>query len=57
MSARRTPVALVPATHAKRAVTPDADFEVGLAVHLRVTMTPQAVIELWGRFVDGTTLR
>ena len=54
MSPRRTPVSRVPATHAKRVVTPDADFEIGLAQHLRATMTAKAVVELWGRFVDGT---
>lgn len=58
MSARRatlTPVRSVRATHARRVVTPDADFELGLAAHLRAAMTAKAVMELWGRFVDGTT--
>lgn len=54
MSPRRTPVSRLPATHATRVITPDADFEHGLADHLRATMTPKAIVELWGRFVDGT---
>jgi acetyltransferase-like isoleucine patch superfamily enzyme len=55
MSPRRTPVSLLPASHAKRVVVPDADFEHGLAAHLRNTMTPKAILELWGRFVEGTS--
>ena len=54
MSPRRTPVSRLPATHAKRVIVPDADFEHGLAVHLRTTMTAKAIVELWGRFVEGT---
>jgi acetyltransferase-like isoleucine patch superfamily enzyme len=54
MSPRRTPVSRLPAAHAKRIVTPDAAFEHGLADHLRATMTPKAIVELWGRFVEGT---
>jgi acetyltransferase-like isoleucine patch superfamily enzyme len=54
MSPRRTPVSRLPATHARHVVIPDAEFEHGLAAHLRMTMTAKAIIELWGRFVEGT---
>lgn len=54
MSPRRTPVSRLPATHARRPIVPDADFERGLAAHLRATMPPKALTELWGRFVDGS---
>ena len=54
MSPRRTPVSRLPATHARRVIVPDADFERGLAAHLQTTMTPKAIVELWGRFVAGT---
>ncbi len=49
MSPRRTPVSRLPATHAKRVIVPDADFELGLAAYLRTTMTAKAIVELWGR--------
>src|SRR5689334_6004934 len=55
MSPRRTPVSRLPTAHARRPVSPDAEFEPGLAGHLRDTMTPKALVELWGRFVDGTS--
>jgi acetyltransferase-like isoleucine patch superfamily enzyme len=55
MSPRRTPVSLLPAAHAKRVIVPDAEFEPGLASHLRATMTPKTIVELWGRFGDGLT--
>jgi acetyltransferase-like isoleucine patch superfamily enzyme len=53
MSPRRSPVSRLPAAHAQRPITPDAEFELGLAAHLRDTLPPKAVVELWGRFVDG----
>ncbi len=55
MSSRQTPVSRLPATHARRPIVPDAAFESGLATHLRATMTPKAITELWGRCVDGTS--
>ncbi len=53
MSPRRTPVSLLPAAHAKRVIVPDADFEHGLAAHLRTTMTAKTIVELWARFGEG----
>ncbi|MEB2285364.1 MAG: DapH/DapD/GlmU-related protein [Myxococcales bacterium] len=53
MSRRRTPIVRLPATHARRPILPDAEFEHGLAAHLRATMAPKAIVELWARFVDG----
>lgn len=55
MSPRRTPVSRLPALHSHRPIVPDAAFEVGLATHLRDTMTAKAIAELWGRFVEGTS--
>jgi acetyltransferase-like isoleucine patch superfamily enzyme len=55
MSPRRTPVSRLPATHARRPIVPDGAFELGLAAHLRDTMPAKAIVELWGRFVDGTS--
>ncbi len=55
MSPRRRPVSRLPATHAQRPIVPDADFEIGLAAHLRDTMPAKAIVDLWGRFVDGTS--
>ena len=49
------PLRAVRVQHARRVVTPDAEFERGLAAHLRATMTPKAVVELWGRFAHGTS--
>ena len=54
MSPRRTPVSRLPALHTHRPIVPDAPFELGLAAHLRDTMTPKAIVELWARFVEGT---
>lgn len=55
MSPRRASVSRLPASHATRPIVPDGEFERGLAAHLRDTMTAKAVLELWGRFVDGTS--
>lgn len=55
MSPRRASVSRLPASHATRPIVPDGDFERGLASHLRDTMPAKAVLELWGRFVDGTS--
>ncbi len=55
MSPRRTQVSRLPATHARQPIVPDADFELGLAAHLRASMPPKSVLDLWGRFVDGTS--
>ena len=55
MSPRRTPASRLPATHARRPIVPDGDFELGLAAHLRGTMSAKSIVELWGRFVDGTS--
>jgi acetyltransferase-like isoleucine patch superfamily enzyme len=54
MSPRRAVVSRLPASHAHRPIVPDADFERGLAAHLRDTLGTKAVLELWGRFVEGT---
>lgn len=54
MSPRRASVSRLPASHATRPIVPDGAFERGLAAHLRDTMPAKAVLELWGRFVDGT---
>ena len=37
-------------THALRAVTPDADYELGLAAHLKATRSPAQLVELYDRF-------
>ena len=55
MSPRRASVSRLPASHATRPIVPDGAFERGLASHLRDTMPAKAVLELWGRFVDGTS--
>ena len=55
MSPRRASVSRLPASHATRPIVPDGAFERGLAAHLRDTMPAKAVLELWGRFVDGTS--
>jgi acetyltransferase-like isoleucine patch superfamily enzyme len=55
MSPRRAAVSRLPASHATRPIVPDGAFERGLALHLRDTMPAKAVLELWGRFVDGTS--
>jgi galactoside O-acetyltransferase len=43
----------MPAIHAYRPIVPDPRHETGLAAHLRATMTPAAIAELYGRFSDG----
>jgi acetyltransferase-like isoleucine patch superfamily enzyme len=55
MSPRRTPVSRLPGSHANRPIVPDAEFELGLANHLRETMPAKAILELWSRFVAGTS--
>ena len=55
MSPRRTPVSRLPATHVRRPIVPDAEFELGLATYLRETTPAKAVVDLWARFVDGTS--
>lgn len=55
MSARRASVSRLPASHATRPIVPDGGFERGLAAHLRGTMAAKALLELWARFVDGTS--
>jgi acetyltransferase-like isoleucine patch superfamily enzyme len=55
MSPRRASVSRLPASHATRPIVPDGDFERGLAAYLRDTMPAKAVLDLWGRFVDGTS--
>jgi acetyltransferase-like isoleucine patch superfamily enzyme len=55
MSPRRTPVSRLPTAHTRRAIVPDAEFEHGLAAYLREKMPAKAVVDLWARFVDGTS--
>jgi acetyltransferase-like isoleucine patch superfamily enzyme len=43
----------MPAIHAHRPIEPDPSHETGIAAHLRATMTPAAIAELYGRFSDG----
>jgi acetyltransferase-like isoleucine patch superfamily enzyme len=53
---RETPMSdtrTVPAVHGRRAVVPDAPFELGLAEHLRATHDPLALLALYGRFSGG----
>ena len=45
---------VVPATHGRREVQPDAIFEIGLAEHLR-SMSRDALLALLGRFASGET--
>jgi galactoside O-acetyltransferase len=44
---------IVPAMHGKRTIQPDAAFERGLSDHLRSRHGAEALMELYGRFVDG----
>ena len=44
---------IVPAMHARRAIEPDAPFEIGLADHLRHRHDPSGLAELYGRFLHG----
>lgn len=44
---------VMPAIHAHRPIAPDPGHETKLAAHLRPTMTPAAIAELYGRFSDG----
>jgi acetyltransferase-like isoleucine patch superfamily enzyme len=45
---------VMPAVHANRPIEPDPDHEIGLACHLRSTLSAAAIAELYGRFSDGT---
>lgn len=44
---------VVKAVHGRRRVTRDPAFELGLSAHLRRTLTPGELAELYGRFVMG----
>jgi acetyltransferase-like isoleucine patch superfamily enzyme len=44
---------VVAAVHGRREVTPDPEFEVGLAGHLKATYELAGLVELYGRFVSG----
>jgi len=46
---------MVPGAHARRRLEPDADFEIGLAAHLRSALGPIATAELYSRFVTGSS--
>jgi len=46
---------VVPATHAQRAVVPDAAWEQGLAAHLRATLDADGLAALTARHADGTS--
>lgn len=54
MSQRSDPGEVVRATYGLRVVSPDAPFEIGLAEHLKVSYTSEALIELYARFGSGT---
>lgn len=43
----------VGAVHGRREITPDADFEHGLAAQLRESYSASALVELYGRFGHG----
>ena len=44
---------VVPAVHARRAIEPDPDFELGLSAWLRRTSGDEALLELYARFASG----
>jgi acetyltransferase-like isoleucine patch superfamily enzyme len=44
---------VVPAMHGRRVPQRDADYEIGLAEHLRTTQDRPALLELYGRFASG----
>jgi acetyltransferase-like isoleucine patch superfamily enzyme len=44
---------IVPAVHGRRAVPPDPQFEVDLAKKLKEAYAPAALVEQYGRFVNG----
>ena len=50
-SKRETKV--VPAVHGLREVNPDGEFELGLAEFLKTRYSPEALVELYGRFSAG----
>lgn len=43
----------VPAVHAARPITADPLHETSLAMHLKATLAPEAIAELYGRFCQG----
>jgi acetyltransferase-like isoleucine patch superfamily enzyme len=43
----------VPAVHGRRPITSDASFERGLSDYLRAQHDPHALMDLYGRFVQG----
>ena len=44
---------IVGAFHGKREIVEDPAFEVGLSAHLRTAYSTEALLELYGRFVNG----
>lgn len=52
--AQRT-VRVVPAVHGRREIKPDADYELGLAAHLRGSMEPAVLLREYARFAHGLT--
>jgi acetyltransferase-like isoleucine patch superfamily enzyme len=44
---------IVPAVHGRRGVAPDPQFEIDLAKRLRETYSGPALVEQYGRFVNG----
>ena len=47
------PERLIEAVHALKEQRPDADFEIGLADHLRATYDRPVLFDLYGRFASG----
>jgi acetyltransferase-like isoleucine patch superfamily enzyme len=44
---------IVPAVHGRQELKPDPDFEIGLAASLKANYSYPALVELFGRFVNG----
>jgi acetyltransferase-like isoleucine patch superfamily enzyme len=44
---------IVPAVHGLREISPDADFEIGLAKYLHSTYSKEALLQLYTRFQQG----
>ena len=44
---------IVGAFHSKKEVVEDAVFEIGMSDHLKTTFNTEALVELYGRFVNG----
>lgn len=53
MSSEAGAARIVAAVHALQALQPDADFEIGLAEHLRAQYRREALVELYARFATG----